>query len=91
MPTYQYHCTECGHDFEAFQSMVDPVLEECPKCHGKVRRLITGGAGFIFKGNGFYQTDYRSKQYKADAAKDTASASSSPSKSSGDKKKTQSI
>jgi len=91
MPTYQYHCTECGHDFEAFQSMVEPVLEECPKCHGKVRRLITGGAGFIFKGNGFYQTDYPSKQYKADAAKDTASASSSPSKSSGDKKKTQSI
>ena len=68
--------------------MVDPALEECPKCHGKVRRLITGGAGFIFKGSGFYQTDYRSKQYKADAAKDTASPSSSPTKISGDKKKT---
>ncbi len=88
MPTYQYHCTECGYNFEEFQSIADPVLEECPKCHGKVRRLITGGAGFIFKGSGFYETDYRSKQYKADAAKDTASASSSSLKSSGDKKKT---
>ena len=58
MPTYEYKCQDCGHTFEKFQSMKDIPLEQCPKCKGKVQRLIGGGAGVIFKGSGFYATDY---------------------------------
>ena len=61
MPTYEYKCTQCGHDFEAFQKITDKHLEKCPKCSGKLRRLIGSGAGIIFKGSGFYATDYRKK------------------------------
>lgn len=75
MPTYQYHCPDCGHDFEKFQSMTDDPLDKCPRCGEKPRRIISGGAGFLFKGSGFYQTDYRSSQYKADAKKDSSSPS----------------
>lgn len=57
MPTYEYECTKCGHTFEAFQSMNDAPLSSCPECRGKVRRLIGGGLGVIFKGSGFYSTD----------------------------------
>lgn len=65
MPTYEYECEACGHEFELFQSIVDKPLKRCPKCRKlKVRRLIGTGAGFIFKGSGFYQTDYRSESYK---------------------------
>ena len=56
MPTYDYECTECGYTFEYFQSMSDELLQECPKCGGKVKRLIGGGLGVIFKGSGFYVT-----------------------------------
>jgi putative FmdB family regulatory protein len=59
MPTYEYECTKCGHTFEAFQSMKDEPLSSCPKCRGRVRRLIQGGIGIIFKGSGFYTTDYK--------------------------------
>ena len=59
MPTYDYECTKCGHAFEAFQRMSDAPLSSCPKCRGKVRRLIGGGMGVIFKGSGFYTTDYK--------------------------------
>ena len=59
MPTYEYECTKCGHTFEAFQSMKDEPLSSCPKCRGRVRRLIGGGIGVIFKGSGFYTTDYK--------------------------------
>ena len=59
MPTYEYECAHCGHRFEAFQKMTDEPLEACPKCHRKPRRLIGSGAGIIFKGPGFYATDYR--------------------------------
>ncbi|MCB1137481.1 MAG: zinc ribbon domain-containing protein [Leptospiraceae bacterium] len=59
MPTYSYRCTECGHEYDAFQSMKDDPHTECPKCGGKVERLIGGGAGIVFKGSGFYVTDYR--------------------------------
>jgi putative FmdB family regulatory protein len=59
MPTYDYKCLECSHTFEEFQSMNDKPLEKCPKCGGKVKRLIGPGAGPIFKGKGFYQTDYK--------------------------------
>jgi putative FmdB family regulatory protein len=59
MPTYEYECTKCGHTFDAFQSIKDAPLSSCPKCRGKVRRLIGGGMGVIFKGSGFYTTDYK--------------------------------
>jgi len=70
MPTYQYRCAHCGYDFEEFQSITEPPLSKCPKCGQKPRRLITGGAGFLLKGSGFYTTDYRSESYKAAARKD---------------------
>ena len=67
MPTYDYECRTCGHRFEVFQKMSDPKLTECPveQCAGQVRRLLGTGAGLIFKGSGFYQTDYRSDSYKS--------------------------
>jgi putative FmdB family regulatory protein len=64
MPTYEYECLEAGHRFEEFQSITEPPLETCPICGGKARRLISGGAGILFKGSGFYQTDYRSDSYR---------------------------
>ena len=84
MPTYEYECPKCGKTFEVFQSMKDEPLKTCPdkKCKGKVKRLIGTGAGLIFKGSGFYITDYRSEGYKQAAKKDsTTSSSSSASKS----------
>ena len=59
MPTYEYECKACGHRFEQFQQMTAKPLEKCPKCKKKLRRLIGNGAGIIFKGSGFYATDYR--------------------------------
>ena len=93
MPTYQYHCTKCAHEFELFQSMTDKPLSVCPKelCpqkrwgKGKLKKLIGAGAGLIFKGSGFYITDYRSAQYK-EAAKKEAPSTGGESKSSGDTK-----
>lgn len=74
MPTYEYECTKCGHTFERFQSIVDAPLKRCPKCRFKVRRLMGTGAGIIFKGSGFYQTDYRSESYKKGKKADEAPA-----------------
>ena len=94
MPTYEYSCEKCGKNFEAFQSMRDSAFTECPKekCqmeewgHGKVKRLLGTGAGLIFKGSGFYITDYRSNSYKEAAKKDAPASSSGGEKSSsGDK------
>jgi putative FmdB family regulatory protein len=92
MPTYEYVCSKCGHEFEKFQSIADKPLAVCPKelCEqkkwgkGKVQKKISAGAGLIFKGSGFYITDYRSEKYKEAAKKDSAAASpsSSDSKSS---------
>lgn len=84
MPTYDYECQTCGHQFEARQSMKDPHLTECPQsgCVGPVKRKIGVGAGFIFKGNGFYITDYRSDSYKAAAKKDSESSATSASTAS---------
>jgi putative FmdB family regulatory protein len=63
MPTYEYLCPKCGHAFEQFQSMNDAPLKKCPKCKKTgVKRLIGGGAGLIFKGTGFYITDYKNKK-----------------------------
>lgn len=61
MPTYDYKCISCNYTFEFFQSMKDEPLTSCPKCGGHLKRLIGPGAGPIFKGNGFYQTDYKNK------------------------------
>ncbi|HEV3236716.1 MAG TPA: zinc ribbon domain-containing protein [Gemmataceae bacterium] len=72
MPTYEYHCEGCEHDFEEFQSIMDKPLKKCPKCgKRKLRRLFGTGAAFLFKGQGFYQTDYRSESYKAGAKAET--------------------
>ncbi len=82
MPTYEYECTKCDHVFERFQSMTDEPVKRCPECRCKVRRLFGTGAGIIFKGSGFYETDYRSKSYRDGESKDKSEASKSSSKSS---------
>ena len=61
MPTYDYKCENCDHMFEYFQAMSDLLLKKCPECSGKIRRLVSGGSGLIFKGSGFYLTDYAKK------------------------------
>jgi putative FmdB family regulatory protein len=86
MPTYEYSCAKCDQTFEAFQSMRDKPFRECPKelCrlprwgHGKVKRLLGAGAGLIFKGSGFYTTDYRSSSYKEAAKKDAPATAAAP-------------
>ncbi len=79
MPTYEYACPKCGHAFEAFQSMKDEPLKKCPKCSKTgLKRLIGTGAGLIFKGSGFYITDYK----KNGSSSATSSSSSSSSESS---------
>lgn len=75
MPTYQYECQKCAHRFEAFQAITAPPLETCPECRGAIVRLISGGAGFLFKGSGFYITDYRSDDYKKRAKADKEASS----------------
>lgn len=71
MPTYDYRCSSCGHEFEKFQPISAAALKKCPKCgKGALKRLIGTGAGIIFKGGGFYETDYRSENYKAAAKKE---------------------
>jgi len=89
MPTYQYVCAKCGHNFDKVQSIKDNALTICPKedCakkpwgKGKVKRAIVGGSGLLFKGTGFYETDYRSENYKAAAKKEANAGASSESKS----------
>ena len=77
MPTYEYSCTGCGHTFERFESMTAKPNNACPKCKKrKGQRNISGGGGLIFKGSGFYTTDYRSSNYKQAAKSDTSSGSS---------------
>jgi len=75
MPTYEYQCTACGHAFEKFQSIKSAPIKKCPNCgKSKVKRLIGMGAGLLFKGSGFYITDYRSDKYKESAKKDIAAS-----------------
>jgi putative FmdB family regulatory protein len=89
MPTYEYICSKCGKEFEKYQSIADKALTVCPEdlCaqkrwgKGKVKRVIGAGAGLIFKGSGFYITDYRSDKYKEAAKKDSTPASSTSSAS----------
>ena len=88
MPTYDYQCSN-GHAFELFQKMSDEPVASCPECGAEARRQISGGAGFLFKGDGFYITDYRSDDYKKKASADKgeskgeSSSSGSSSSSSG--------
>lgn len=80
MPTYDYACPKCGHQFEQFQSMKDEPLKKCPKCRkAGVKRLLGGGAGLIFKGSGFYITDYRKKGGGEAKSESSAKAESKPS------------
>jgi putative FmdB family regulatory protein len=79
MPTYDYECKECGHDFEYFQSMSADPLRDCPQCGGEVRRLIGGGMGIIFKGSGFYVTDSRGGGGKSGGREHTPSEAAADS------------
>ncbi|HEV2330975.1 MAG TPA: zinc ribbon domain-containing protein [Verrucomicrobiae bacterium] len=90
MPTYEYLCEKCGHEFEAFRSISAEPLKNCPReqCgqkkwgRGRVKKKISGGSGLLFKGSGFYITDYRSQKYKDAAKKESTPASDSkPAKS----------
>ncbi len=86
MPTYEYVCEKCRHTFETSQSILDQALTVCPKAlcgqkkwgRGKVKRAISGGGGLLFKGNGFYTTDYRSEGYKQSAKSDSATPAATP-------------
>ncbi|MBU2491234.1 MAG: zinc ribbon domain-containing protein [Bacteroidetes bacterium] len=69
MPNYDYQCLSCGHVFEEFQKMSDELLKECPQCDGPLKRLIGAGSSPIFKGTGFYQTDYKNSPAKKEVAK----------------------
>src|SRR3954465_10027011 len=85
MPTYEYQCDACGNKFEKFQSITSAPIKKCPKCgKNKVRRLISTGAGLIFKGSGFYITDYRSESYK-EKAKSESGEKSDPAKTDAGK------
>ena len=90
MPTYQYACTECGHDLEAVQSFTDDALIECPVCHGRLRKVF-GAVGIVFKGSGFYRNDSRDKKAagdtpaKVDAKTDTPKADAKKSDAASDK------
>jgi putative FmdB family regulatory protein len=91
MPTYDYECDACGHKQETFQNISDPILEKCPQCKKKkFRRLFGAGAGVIFKGSGFYTTDYRGDSYAKAAAADKPSESSTSTSSDSSASKTES-
>ena len=87
MPTYDYRCDACGHEFELFQQMSAPVKKKCPECSKlKLKRLIGTGSGVMFKGSGFYETDYRSDSYKKAAKADRESSKPKEKKSETKKK-----
>ena len=86
MPTYEYICSACSHEFEEFQSIKDEPVKVCPSCGGTVCRKISGGAGLLFKGSGFYITDYRSDEYKKAASKDKPQDVKKPEKDTAAKK-----
>jgi len=85
MPTYEYECKSCGHNFEAFQAISDDPLKICPECGKDIRRLIFGGAGVIFKGSGFYVTD-KNKSSSITAGKKSKPETTSDSADSGSQK-----
>jgi putative FmdB family regulatory protein len=81
MPTYEYECAKCRKTFDLVQSIKAEPLTKCPTCKGKIKRLVGTGAGILFKGSGFYQTDYRSEGYKQKAKADTAPSTPAPATS----------
>jgi putative FmdB family regulatory protein len=84
MPTYEYQCDACEHNFDEFQSFSEKPLKKCPKCRKpKLRRVFGTGAAVIFKGSGFYQTDYRSESYKQGAKAEEAKASDTKKDANG--------
>ena len=83
MPTYEYECQKCGNKYDLFQSITEKPRRTCPKCKGRVKRLVGTGAGLLFKGSGFYITDYRKPGYKEAAKKEGSSTTPSTSKESG--------
>ena len=86
MPTYEYACEACDHQFEKFQSITARPIRKCPECgKNKVRRLISGGAGVLFKGSGFYIPDYRSESYKQAAKKETEGSKGTKESKSSEK------
>ena len=85
MPTYEYECNTCKYLFEAFQGISEAPLTECPRCKGPVKRKISGGAGLLFKGTGFYITDYRSENYKKKAGEEKPKAESPKGKEGNSK------
>jgi putative FmdB family regulatory protein len=75
MPTYEYKCKSCGHEFEEYQGMTEKPIKKCPNCKKyTVMRVISAGAGIIFKGSGFYETDYRSSEYKKKTSEEKVAA-----------------
>lgn len=78
MPTYDYECCDCGKKFELFQKMTDEPLTACGSCQGRVRRLVGAGAAVIYKGGGFYTTEYRSEEYKQKARQEQQQSSGAP-------------
>jgi putative FmdB family regulatory protein len=84
MPTYEYQCDACDHNFDEFQSINDKLLKKCPKCKkSKLRRVFGAGAAILFKGSGFYQTDYRSESYKAAAKAESDSGKAATNGTTG--------
>lgn len=75
MPVYEYECTKCGYRFEFFKRNSEKEPDKCPKCNGSLRRLFSGGVGFVFKGSGFYATDYKNKKRKESEDKSKSSCS----------------
>lgn len=91
MPTYEYKCEDCGYEFEKFQTITSRPLHKCPACKKQnLRRLIGSGAGVIFKGNGFYQTDYRSESYKKAEKKEKELPEGTKNKTESKKEQTKS-
>lgn len=86
MPTYEYECLSCGNHFDAFQKMSDARLDKCISCQGSVRRVVSGGSGLIFKGSGFYITDYAKGKNKAETTAKASESSTTKSKATTDTK-----
>lgn len=84
MPTYEYECKSCGHRFDQFQSITSKPVASCPKCRRAARRLISAGAGVLFRGSGFYVTDYRSAGYKKQAQADSKTSAKAGGCGSGE-------
>lgn len=88
MPTYEYECRKCGHRFELFHSIKDETPKRCPRCKGRAVRVPSAGAGILFKGSGFYITDYRSRDYRKQAKQEKGEGSKPPESTPKESKET---